>query len=114
MWFTLLKVLVVNGQKFRVGCCIVYDVVSMEENPQFVNIQYILSVGGQWFVCGVLSTGLRFDSHLHAHIIDAEGDWFAFHPGQNIDYQCLSVYKCTKSSENVVIMRHKVCQRGIE
>jgi len=79
-----------------------------------VSIRYILSVGGTWVVCGILSYASSFNAHLHAHVMDGGGDWFVFHPGQNIDNQCLSVYNCTKTAQNVVIMKHKVCQRGME
>ena len=108
------KVVVVNGHTFRVGCSVVYDVLGAEENLQFVSIRYILSLGNRWFVCGILSSASSFNAHLHAQVIDAGGHWFAFHPGQNIDYQCLSVYNCIKTGQNVIILKHRVCRRGIE
>jgi hypothetical protein len=105
------KALVVNGQTFRVGSAVVYDVVNAEEIPQFVSIRYIFSVGSTWLVCGILSSASCINTHLHAHIMDAAGDWFLFHPSQNIDCQCLSVYNYC--GENVVILKHRVCRKRI-
>ena len=100
------KSLSVQGLSMKVGGYMVYDVVDVEEVPVFVHIKYILSVRGDWFVCGILQHPSHFVSHLHAWAVVSTEQYVVVRPSEMPDFQSLSSYKY--GSEEVVILTHRV------
>lgn len=100
----------VNGQRFKVGCYVVHDVLLPEEIPCFACIKYILSVDGRWLICGATADSYRYDSHLHAYAVKSDVSWVVYEPKQSLDCQWLSVYKYKE--ENFLVLQHKVASKA--
>ena len=106
------KSLSVQGLSVKVGGYMVYDVVDVEEVPVFVHIRHILSVRGEWFVCGILQHPSHFVSHLHAWTVVSTEQYVVVRFSEMPDFQSLSTYKY--GSEEVVILTHRVVGKGGE
>jgi len=104
------KSLSFQGLSIKVGGYMVYDVVDVEEIPVFVHVRHILSVRGDWFVCGILQHPSHFVSHLHAWTVVSTQKYVVVRPSEMPDFQSLSPYKY--GPEEVVILTHRVVGRG--
>jgi len=103
------KSVTVNGQKYKVGCVMVCDVICAEEIPVFVYLKHIIQVKQVWLICGIVYHAVHFNALCHAYEVECSDEWLTFEADCIFDFQCLSIYE--HGSKMIVILRHRVCTK---
>ena len=100
--------IVKDSVKFAVDDCFILDLLHEEEIPLFVEVKYIISTRGIYFLCGCIALPERFVSHLHAYQVRKTADWLVFEPGEQVDHHALDIYKDYEADVYYIPLRYKV------